>query len=109
MTDETGGLSCQANVASGVVTLGEVCASGARSLTTYYDHRLHIALHRERLSDLTEQPMPPKVSSGMNLTIDGLGLLVSIAEAVPVLGAPVKGSLEALKQILQYAQVRSLS
>jgi hypothetical protein len=49
--------------------------------------------------------MPPKISSGTNLTIDGLGLLVSIAEAVPVLGAPVKGSLEALKQILQYAQV----
>jgi hypothetical protein len=44
----------------------------------------------------------------MNLTIDGLGLLASIAEAVPTLGAPVKGSVEALKQILQYAQVRAL-
>jgi hypothetical protein len=52
--------------------------------------------------------MPSKVNSGMNLTIDGLGLLASIAEAVPALGAPVKGSVEALKQILQYAQVRAL-
>jgi hypothetical protein len=52
--------------------------------------------------------MPSKVNSGMNLTIDGLGLLASIAEAVPMLGAPVKGSVEALKQILQYAQVRAL-
>jgi hypothetical protein len=51
--------------------------------------------------------MSLKVSSGVNLTIDGLGLLVSVAEAVPVLGAPVKGSFEALKQILQYAQVRA--
>jgi hypothetical protein len=39
------------------------------------------------------------------LTIDGLGVLASVAEAVPALGAPVKGSVEALKQILQYARV----
>jgi hypothetical protein len=81
--------------------------SSAQSLTTYHDHRLHIAFHRKRLSDLIEEPMPLKVSSGMSLTIDGLGLLVSIAEAVPALGAPIKGSLEALKQILLYAQVRA--
>jgi hypothetical protein len=49
--------------------------------------------------------MPSKGKSRPSLTIDGLGILVSIAEAVPVLGAPVKGSVEALKQILQYAQV----
>jgi hypothetical protein len=41
------------------------------------------------------------------LVIDGLGVLASIAEAVPVLGAPVKGSVEALKQIVQYTQVRA--
>jgi hypothetical protein len=40
---------------------------------------------------------------------DVLGVLVSIAEAVPVLGAPVKGSLEALKQIIQYTDVSSSS
>jgi hypothetical protein len=39
------------------------------------------------------------------LVADVLGVLASIAEAVPVLGAPVKGSLEALKQIVQYSQV----
>jgi hypothetical protein len=33
--------------------------------------------------------------------------LVSIPEAVPVLGGPVKASLEALKQIVQYTQVSS--
>jgi hypothetical protein len=47
--------------------------------------------------------MPPKINVG--LIIDGLGMLASVAEAVPVLGSPVKGSVEALKQILQYAQV----
>jgi hypothetical protein len=47
--------------------------------------------------------MPPVLDRGF--VIDGLGILVSIAEAVPVLGAPVKGSLEALKQIVHYTQV----
>jgi hypothetical protein len=47
--------------------------------------------------------MPIGIDRGF--AIDGLGILVSIAEAVPVLGAPVKGSLEALKQIVQYTQV----
>jgi hypothetical protein len=46
--------------------------------------------------------MPPVIDPGF--VIDGLGILVSVAEAVPVLGAPVKGSLEALKQIVQYTQ-----
>jgi hypothetical protein len=50
--------------------------------------------------------MSRKLSSGLNLTIDGLGVLASVAEAVPVLGAHVKCSVDALKQILQYAQVR---
>jgi hypothetical protein len=38
--------------------------------------------------------------------IDGLEILSSIGEAVPLLGAPVKGSAEALKLILEYTQVR---
>jgi hypothetical protein len=42
--------------------------------------------------------MPPVIDPGF--VIDGLGILVSVA----VLGAPVKGSLEALKQIVQYTQ-----
>jgi hypothetical protein len=37
--------------------------------------------------------------------IDGLEILSSIGEAVPLLGAPVKGSAEALL-ILEYTQVR---
>jgi hypothetical protein len=49
--------------------------------------------------------MARKSSSGLNLTIDGLGVLASVAEAFPALGAPVLGSVEALKQILQYSRV----
>jgi hypothetical protein len=52
--------------------------------------------------------MSSKVTTSLSLSIDGLGVLASVAEAVPALGAPVKGSVEALKQILQYAQVRKL-
>jgi hypothetical protein len=37
--------------------------------------------------------------------IDVLGVLASVAKAVPVLGAPVEGSIEALKQILMYTEV----
>jgi hypothetical protein len=37
--------------------------------------------------------------------IDGLAVLQSVAKAVPVLGAPVEGSIEAVKQILQYTKV----
>jgi hypothetical protein len=37
--------------------------------------------------------------------IDVLGLLAAVAKTVPVLGAPVEGSIEALKQILEYAEV----
>jgi hypothetical protein len=71
----------------------------ARSLTTYYHHHLHIALHRERSANIIKALMATKVSSRLSFTTDGLGMLVSVAEAVPVLGAPVKGSVEALKQI----------
>jgi hypothetical protein len=39
--------------------------------------------------------------------IDVLGVLAAVAKAVPVLGAPVEGSIEALKQILQYTEVSS--
>jgi hypothetical protein len=43
--------------------------------------------------------------TGLSLWIDGLAVLQSVAKAVPVLGAPVEGSIEALKQILQYTEV----
>jgi hypothetical protein len=41
----------------------------------------------------------------MGLLVDGLGVLASVAEAVPVLGSSVKGSVEAVKQIVQYSEV----
>jgi phosphoribosylcarboxyaminoimidazole (NCAIR) mutase len=50
---------------------------------------------------------PKSAIVDQGLVADVLGVLASIAEAVPVLGAPVKGSLEALKQIVQYSQVCS--
>jgi hypothetical protein len=37
--------------------------------------------------------------------IDGLAVLGSVAEVVPVLGASVKGAVEALKHILEYTEV----
>jgi hypothetical protein len=51
------------------------------------------------------RPKTSLVSRG--LVKDVLGVLVLIAEAVPILGAPVRGSLEALKQIIEYTQVSS--
>jgi hypothetical protein len=55
-------------------------------------------------------PQYSTMSTKINLShgIDGLGVLQSVAKAVPVLGAPVEGSIEALKQILQYTQVGRL-
>jgi hypothetical protein len=47
--------------------------------------------------------MTPKID--LARWIDVLGVLAIIAKAVPVLGAPVEGSIEALKQILQYTEV----
>jgi hypothetical protein len=44
--------------------------------------------------------------TGLSPWIDGLAVLQSVAKAVPVLGAPVEGSIEAVKQILQYTEVR---
>jgi hypothetical protein len=35
-----------------------------------------------------------------------LDIMTPIAEAIPVLGTPVKGALEAASRILKYAQVR---
>jgi hypothetical protein len=43
--------------------------------------------------------------TGLSPWIDGLAVLQSVAKAVPVLGAPVEGSIEAVKQIFQYTEV----
>jgi hypothetical protein len=62
------------------------------------------------MADDTQRRTRPKTSLvSRGLAKDVLEVLVSIAEAVPVLGAPVKGSLEALKQIVEYTQVSSSS
>jgi hypothetical protein len=50
--------------------------------------------------------MAPKID--WNPWIDGLALAQSVAKAVPVFGAPVEGSIEAVKQILQYTEVSRL-
>jgi hypothetical protein len=46
-----------------------------------------------------------KIKINVGLLIDGLEVLVPVAKAVPVLGAPVEGALEAVKKILKYAEV----
>jgi hypothetical protein len=48
------------------------------------------------------------VTMAVSDLIRGLEILVPIAKAVPVLGTPVEGSLEAAIKILQYAEVRAL-
>jgi hypothetical protein len=47
--------------------------------------------------------MTPKIDS--EPWTDVYGVLASVAQAVPVLRAPVEGSIEALKQILQHTEV----
>jgi hypothetical protein len=39
------------------------------------------------------------------LWTDAFEVLASVAEAIPVLEAPLKGSIEALKEIRQYTEV----
>jgi hypothetical protein len=46
-----------------------------------------------------------QAKSGLSPWINGIAVLQSVAKAVPVLGAPVEGSIEAVKQILQYTKV----
>jgi hypothetical protein len=46
-----------------------------------------------------------KIKIDIGLLIDGLEVLVPVAKAVPVLGTPVEGALEAVKKILKYAEV----
>jgi phospholipid N-methyltransferase len=47
--------------------------------------------------------MAPKINSEPWTYV--FGVLTSVAKAVPVLRVPVEGSIEALKQILQYTKV----
>jgi hypothetical protein len=54
---------------------------------------------------VTLQQINMNTKLGLGPWIDGLAVLQSVAKAVPVLGAPVEGSIEAVKQILQYTEV----
>jgi hypothetical protein len=37
--------------------------------------------------------------------VDALGVLAAVAKTFPILGSTVEGSLDALKQIIQYSEV----
>jgi hypothetical protein len=50
--------------------------------------------------------MAPEIDSAP--WMDVLGVLTSVAKAVPVLEAPFEGLIEALRQILQYTNVGDL-
>jgi hypothetical protein len=43
---------------------------------------------------------------GLEHLLNVIEFLVPIAKAIPILGSPVEGSLEAVKQIVLLAQVR---
>jgi hypothetical protein len=57
---------------------------------------------------VTLQQFTMATKTGLSPWIDGLAVPQSVAKAVPVLGAPVEGSIEAVKQILQYTEVSRL-
>jgi hypothetical protein len=65
------------------------------------DHRSHLE-HRAFLA----QSLP--LTMALDEAIDLLKVLVPIAKAIPILGAPLEGSLEALSKILEFAQARHL-
>jgi hypothetical protein len=57
---------------------------------------------------LTSIAQSPRPAMALDEAMEILEVLVPIAKAVPILGAPVEGSLEALSKILKFAQVRHL-
>jgi hypothetical protein len=80
---------------------------------------LHVACTRPKPAPLAACLLPsPTISHpshnrlqqkmALEEAISILKVLVPIAKAVPVLGAPVEGSLEALSKILEFAQARRL-
>jgi hypothetical protein len=63
--------------------------------------------HRAFSTILPISPTRRKQTMALDEAIDILNFLVPIAKAVPILGAPVEGSLEALSKILEFAHARS--
>jgi hypothetical protein len=57
---------------------------------------------------LTSIAQSPRPAMALDEAMEILEVLAPIAKAVPILGAPVEGSLEALSKILKFAQVRHL-
>jgi hypothetical protein len=62
--------------------------------------------HRSHLDHCALLAHSSLATMALDEVIDVLKVLVPIAKAVPILGAPVEGSLEALSKILEFAQAR---
>jgi hypothetical protein len=62
--------------------------------------------HRAFSTIVPISPNRREQTMALDEAIDILNVLVPIAKAVPILGAPVEGSLEALSKILEFTQVR---
>jgi hypothetical protein len=67
------------------------------------DRSINFHIPDSELFSLEE--MPSQFSMSLNLSMDHLGVLESMALAVPVLGSPITASVEALKEINQYTKV----
>jgi hypothetical protein len=67
---------------------------------------LALLYHRSHLDRRALLAQSSLLTMALDEVIDILNVLVPIAKAVPILGAPVEGSLEALSKILEFAQVR---
>jgi hypothetical protein len=64
------------------------------------------SLNTSLISTIVPFSLDRQQTMALDEAIDILQVLVPIAKAVPLLGAPVEGSLEALSKILEFAQVR---
>jgi hypothetical protein len=74
----------------------------ARCLISFHHHR-HLLSPLKYFQRLESAPMAPKIDPAPWTNV--LGVLAEVAKAVPVLGAPIGGSVEALTQIQQYTKV----
>jgi hypothetical protein len=74
----------------------------ARCLTSFHHHHYLLCFTAD-FQGVQCRLMSPNIDPAP--WIDVLGVLASVAKAVPILGAPFEGSIEALKQILQYTEV----
>jgi hypothetical protein len=85
-----------------------VCAHDVSPDESACDCGARPTLDRLLLSSTISPPSHDHREETMALeeAVDILKVLTPIAKAVPILGAPVEGSLEALSKILEFAQAR---